>query len=196
MIGLGGGKLVEESSHTITSLLHDWRRGNQKAASQLMEQVYGELHKIALREMRRERGEHTLQATALVNEAYVRLCGGLDQPNWSDRAHLFAVAAQQMRRILVDHARRVQTEKRGGGQVKLELLEGDGGTFGFDERLLAVDEALTRLYALDERAAKVIELRFFGGLSEAEAAEALSISLATVKRDWEFARTWLASQLG
>ena len=186
---------MEEGAQTITGLLHDWRRGNQKAASQLMERVYGELHKIALREMRRERGEHTLQATALVNEAYVRLCGGSDQPNWSDRAHFFAVAAQQMRRILVDHARRVQTEKRGGGQVRLELLEGDGGTVGFDERFLAVDEALTRLYALDQRAAKVIELRFFGGLSETEAAEALAISVATLKRDWDFARTWLASQL-
>ena len=186
---------MEESSHTITGLLHDWRRGNQKAASHLMELVYGELHKIALREMRRERGEHTLQATALVSEAYVRLCGGADQPNWSDRAHFFAVAAQQMRRILVDHARRLQTEKRGGGQVRLGLLEGDGGMVGFDDRLLAVDEALTRLYALDERAAKVIELRFFGGLNEAEAAEALGISLATLKRDWDFARAWLASQL-
>jgi len=129
--------------------------------------------------MRRERGEHTLQATALVNETYVRLCAGFDHPNWSDRAHFFAVAAQQMR-ILVDHARRVQSEKRGGDQIKLELLEGDGGTVGFDERFLAVDEALTRLYALDERAAKVIELRFFGGLSEADTAEALSISLATL----------------
>ena len=101
-----------------------------------------------------------------------------------------------MRRILVDHARRVQSEKRGGDQVKLELLEGNGGAVRFDERFLAVDEALTRSHALDERAAKVIELRFFGGLSEAEAAEALSISLATLKRDWDFPRTWLASQLG
>ena len=187
---------MEESAHTITGLLHDWRRGNPQAANQLMELVYGELHKIASREMRRERGEHTLQATALVNEAYVRLCGSSDQPNWSDRAHFFAVAAQQMRRILVDHARRVQAEKRGGGQIKLEFLEGDGGMVGLDERFLAVDEAVTRLHALDERAAKVIELRFFGGLSEAEAAEALGISVATLKRDWDFARTWLASQLG
>jgi RNA polymerase sigma factor (TIGR02999 family) len=160
-----------------------------------MELVYGELHRMASREMRRERGEHTLQPTALVNEAYLRLCGSAEQPNWNNRAHFFAVAAQQMRRILVDHARRVQTEKRGGGQLRLELLEVDGGTVRFDERFLAVDEAVTRLHALDERAAKVIELRFFGGLSEAEAAEALGISLATVKRDWDFARTWLASQL-
>ena len=186
---------MEDSAHTITGLLHDWRLGDQKAASRLMELVYSELHKIASREMRRERGEHTLQATALVNETYMRLCAGLDQPNWSDRAHFFAVAARQMRRILVDHARRAQTEKRGGDQVRLELLDGDGGTVGFDERFLAVDEALTRLYALDERAAKVIELRFFGGLSEAESAEALGISVATLNRDWDFARTWLASQL-
>jgi RNA polymerase sigma factor (TIGR02999 family) len=115
--------------------------------------------------MRRERGEHTLQATALVNEAYVRLCGGSDQPNWNDRAHFFAVAAQQMRRILVDHARRVQSEKRGGDQVMFELLEGDGGTVGFDERLVAVDQALARLHALDERAARVIgrdPIRLYG----------------------------------
>jgi RNA polymerase sigma factor (TIGR02999 family) len=192
----GTREVVEESAHTITGLLHDWRLGNQRAASQLPELVYGELHKIASREMRRERGEHTLQATALVNEAYMRLCGGSEQPNWNDRAHFFAVAAQQMRRILVDHARRVQSEKRGGDQVTFELLEGDGGTVGFDERFLAVDQALTRLHALDERAARVIELRFFGGLGATEAADALGISVATVKRDWDFARTWLASQLG
>jgi RNA polymerase sigma factor (TIGR02999 family) len=157
--------------------------------------VYGELHRIAAREMRREQGEHTLQTTAVVHEAYLRLCGAAPI-NWQDRSHFFAVAAQQLRRVLVDHARRVRSEKRGGGLIRLELLEGDGGMVGFDERLLALDEALTRLHALDERAAKVIELRFFGGLSETEAAEALSISVATLKRDWDFARTWLASQLG
>jgi RNA polymerase sigma-70 factor (ECF subfamily) len=131
----------------------------------------------------------------VVHEVYLRLCG-TTPINWKDRAHFFAVAAQQLRRVLVDHARRARSEKRGGGLVRVEFWESDGGIVGFDERLLAVDEALTRLKALDERAAQVIELRFFGGLSETEAAEALGISVATLKRDWDFARTWLASQLG
>ncbi|HTS30050.1 MAG TPA: sigma-70 family RNA polymerase sigma factor [Bryobacteraceae bacterium] len=185
---------MAEGSHTITGLLTEWRGGNQGAANQLIELVYAELHRIASREMRRERREHTLQTTALVHETYLRLCGS-GPVDWKDRAHFFAVAAQQLRRVLVDHARRVLSEKRGGGQILFELLESDGGTWELDEQLLAVDESLTRLQALDERAAKVIELRFFGGLSEAEAAEALNISIATLKRDWEFARTWLASQL-
>jgi RNA polymerase sigma-70 factor, ECF subfamily len=178
----------------ITGLLREWRGGNQEAANQLVELVYGELHRIAAREMRRERREHTLQTTALVHETYLRLCGS-GPVEWKDRAHFFAVAARQLRRVLVDHARRVHSEKRGGDQIRLELLESDGGTWGLDEELLAVDESLTRLQVLDERAAKVIELRFFGGLSETEAAEALNVSIATLKRDWEFARTWLASQL-
>ncbi len=156
--------------------------------------VYGELHRIASREMRREHGEHTLQTTAIVHEVYLRLCGSVPV-NWKNRSHFFAVAAQQLRRVLVDHARRVRSEKRGGGLVRLDFLESDGGLAAFDDRLLAVDEALTRLRMLDERAANAIELRFFGGLSETEAAEALSISVSTLKRDWDFARTWLASQL-
>ena len=185
---------MAEGSHTITGLLTEWRGGNQEAANQLIELVYAELHRIASREMRRERREHTLQTTALVHETYLRLCGS-GPVDWKDRAHFFAVAAQQVRRVLVDYARRVFSEKRGGGQVRLELLESDGGTWELDEQLLAVDESLNRLQVLDERAAKAIELRFFGGLSETDAAEALNISIATLKRDWEFARTWLASQL-
>ena len=185
---------MAEDSHTITGLLQEWQGGNQEAAKQIMELVYGELHRIASREMRRERREHTLQTTALVHEMYLRLCRS-DPVNLKDRAHFFAVAAQQLRRVLVDHARRVRSGKRGGGQVRLALWESDGGTCELDERLLALDESLSRLQALDERAAKVIELRFFGGLSETDAAEVLGISIATLKRDWEFARTWLASQL-
>ena len=183
-----------EDSHTITRLLKEWREGNQEAANQLMDLVYRELHRIASREMRRERREHTLQTTALVHEMYLRLCGS-DPVELKDRAHFFAVAARQLRRVLVDHARRGRSGKRGGGQIRLELLESDGGACELDERLLAIDESLTRLQALDARAAKVIELRFFGGLSETDAAEALNISIATLKRDWDFARTWLASQL-
>jgi RNA polymerase sigma factor (TIGR02999 family) len=113
-----------------------------------------------------------------------------------DRAHFFAVAARQVRRVLVDHARRVRSERRGGDLVKVALCDFDGGSCALDERLLAVDESLERLQALDARAAKVVELRYFGGFTEAEAAEALNISIATLKRDWDFARTWLASELG
>jgi RNA polymerase sigma factor (TIGR02999 family) len=185
---------MSEDSHTITHLLLEWRSGNKDAAGCLMELVYRELHRMASREMRRERGDHTLQTTALVHEVYLRLCGG-DPIQWKDRTHFFAVAAQQLRRLLVDYARRVCSEKRGGGNITATLLDSDGAAWHFDERLLAVDETLSRLETLDPRAAKVIELRFFGGLTETEAAEALDISLATLKRDWDFARSWLATQL-
>lgn len=182
-------------SHTITELLDGWRSGDKDAGNRLMELVYGELHSIAAREMRREGREHTLQTTAVVHEAYLRICRS-EPIDWKDRAHFYAVAAQQLRRVLTDHARRVYSEKRGGGLVKLPLFESDASVLCLDERVLAVDEALTRLEALDSRAAKVVELRFFGGLGETEAAEALRISVATLKRDWDFAKTWLTGQLG
>lgn len=185
----------DSDSHEITGLLDQWRSGDPEASSRLMDLVYRELHRIAAREMRREHGEHTLQTTAVVHEAYLRICRS-EPIDWKDRAHFYAVAAQQLRRVLVDHARRVRSEKRGGGAVKLSLWDSDGPAIGMDERVLAVDQALERLESLDPRAAKVVELRFFGGLSEAEAAEALQISVATVKRDWDFAKAWLAGQLG
>jgi RNA polymerase sigma-70 factor (ECF subfamily) len=181
-------------SHTLTVLLSRWRACDKNAANRLMEVVYDELHRIAAREMRREPGEHTLQTTAVVHEAYLRMCRS-DQIDWKDRGHFYAVATQQLRRVLVDHARRVHSEKRGDGVVKLSLWESDGAMTALDLRVLAVDEALTRLEALDPRAAKVVELRFFGGLSESEAADVLQISVATLKRDWDFAKTWLTGQL-
>jgi RNA polymerase sigma factor (TIGR02999 family) len=184
---------MAHDTHEITGLLLKWRAGETEAASRLMELVYKELRGLAARQMRYERGEHTLQATALVHEAYLRLCGS-EPIDWQNRAHFLAVAAQQMRRVLVDHARRVHSEKRGGDQVKLPLLDADGPSVDGREQVLAIDEALTRLETLDPRAAKAIELRFFGGLSEKESAEALGVSVATLKRDWDFARTWLASQ--
>jgi len=185
---------MAEGAHNITGLLQDWRTGKPEAANRLMEVVYGDLRQIAARQMRLERGEHTLQPTALVHETYLRLFGS-EPIDWQNRAHFFAVAAQQLRRVLVDHARRRQSEKRGGGQIKFSLDEKDGPVVSLDERLLEIDQALVRLEALDQRAAKAVELRYFGGLSEKEAAEALGVSLSTLKRDWEFARTWLASQL-
>jgi len=187
-------KPMAEDSHTITRLLLDWRSGNKDAAARLMELVYRELHEMASRQMRRERGEHTLQTTALVHEAYIRLCGA-QQIRWHDRAHFFAVAAQQLRRVLVDYARRFRSQKRGGGKVCATLFDSDNAVWQLDERLLAVDGALQKLETLDRRAAKLIELRFFGGLTETEAAEALEISITTLKRDWDFARSWLAAQL-
>ena len=159
-----------------------------------MDLVYGELHRIAAREMRREHGEQTLQTTAVVREACLRICRS-ELIDWKDRAHFYAVGAQQLRRVLVEHARRVHSEKRGGDVVKLSLWDLDGPSIGIDERVLVVDQALGRLESLDPRAAKVVELRYFGGLSEAEAAEALQISAATLRRDWEFGKAWLADQL-
>jgi RNA polymerase sigma factor (TIGR02999 family) len=129
-----------------------------------------------------------------MHEAYLRICKS-EPIDWKDRAHFYAVAAQQLRRVLVDHARRQRSEKRGGGMLPLSLWESDGAAVVMDERVLAVNEALTRLESLDPRAAKAVELRFFGGLSEAETAEALDISVATLKRDWDFAKAWLAGQL-
>jgi RNA polymerase sigma factor (TIGR02999 family) len=177
----------------ITALLHKWRSGDPEAGSQLMDLVYAELHRIAAAEMRRQRGPHTLQTTALLHEAYLRMCRS-EPIDWQDRRHFYAVAALQLRRVLVDHARRTHSERRGGGYEKAPLLDSDTGVVGLDERLLALDEALTRLEAFDARAAKIVELRFFGGLTETEAAEALEISVATLKRDWDFAKTWLTGQ--
>jgi RNA polymerase sigma factor (TIGR02999 family) len=186
---------MADETHSITVLLLQWRGGDKNAGDRIMELVYAELHRMASREMRRERREHTLQTTALVHEAYLRLCGA-EPVQCMDRAHFFAVAAQQLRRVLVDHARRLRSERRGGGVAKVAFCDFDAGACGVDERLLAVDESLERLQALDPRAAKVVELRYFGGLTEVEAAEALQISIATLKRDWDFARSWLASELG
>ena len=186
---------MSQETHSITVLLEQWRDGDKKAGDRIMELVYAEVHRMASKEMRRERGALTLQTTALVHETYVRLCGS-EPLECINRAHFFAVAARQVRRVLVDHARQVRSERRGGDLVKVALCDFDGGSCALDERLLAVDESLERLQALDARAAKVVELRYFGGLTEAEAAEALNISIATLKRDWDFARTWLASELG
>ena len=184
----------DRETHEVTGLLDRWRLGDRDAANQLMELVYADLHRIAAREMRREHGEHTLQTTAVLHEAYLRIFSSTPV-NWKDRSHFYAVAAQQLRRVLLDHARRVHSEKRGGGIVKLSFLECDDVGIGVDDRLVTLDEALTRLQDLDPRAAKVVELRFFGGLTEGDAAEVLDISVATLKRDWDFAKTWLAAQL-
>ncbi len=181
-------------SQQITHLLLAWGQGDQAALDALMPLVYGELRKVAARHLRGQRAGHTLQTTALVNEAYLRLIDA-SQVKWQDRAHFFAVAAHFMRRILVDFARSRNYQKRGGGAQQVSLAEALAIEPERGADLLALDEALTRLQALNERQAQVVELRYFGGLSEEESAEALKVSVRTVRRDWNFARVWLHREL-
>ncbi|MEK6280270.1 MAG: sigma-70 family RNA polymerase sigma factor [Acidobacteriota bacterium] len=182
------------SPHEVTQLLLDWSSGNQAALDRLMPLVDRELHRVAHHYMRRENPGHTLQTTALVNEAYLKL---IDQKHvhWKNRAHFFALAAQLMRRILVDHARRRRYAKRGGGAHKISL---DDAMIVSPKRgadLIALDEALDKLTAIDPRKGKVVELRFFGGLNVEETAEALQISSVTVMREWSMAKAWLYNSL-
>ena len=179
----------------FTLLLAEYHSGNQEASQQLIALIYQELRQLAQYYLQQERADHTLQATALVHEAYLRLFAGEGDFAWRDRAHFFAIAARQMRRVLVDYARQGQAGKRYGGPIKLSLEEITGGSVEQDEDLVALDEALHQLEVIAPRASQVIELRFFAGLLEKEAAEVLGISLATLKRDWDFAKAWLFSQL-
>ncbi len=178
----------------ITNLLFRLRSGDREAESRLLSAVYDELHRIASRYMRQERSQHTLQTTALVNEAYLRL---VDQRrvDWKNRAHFFGVAAQLMRRILVDHARHRSRGKRGGGLEPLILDEALAFSPERATEVVELDEALSRLTENDPRAGRVVELRFFGGLTIEETAEVLRVSPRTVKREWRFARAWLRTQL-
>jgi RNA polymerase sigma factor (TIGR02999 family) len=178
----------------ITALLADWRQGKEAARDQLVTLIYPELRRIAAHYLKQERPDHTLRTTALVHEVYVRLFGH-EQVDWQSRAHFFAAVARDMRNILVDYARARNARKRSGDNLLISLSEVEPAASGLDEDLVALDEALSRLEALDPRASRVVELRYFGGLSERETAEALDISIATVKRDWNFAKTWLFDQL-
>ena len=179
----------------ITGLLHRFQQGDTQAKELLVSKVYSELKIIAARYMRREKEDHTLQTTALVNEAYMKLVNVKDA-QWNDRSHFFAVAAQMMRRILVDHARENIAEKRGGGHGVLQLDEALVFAPARSQDMVRLDDALTRLEDSDPRAAKVVELRFFGGLSIEETAEAMDVSPRTVKREWTFAKAWLRNELG
>ena len=174
----------------VTQLLISWNNGDQEALDQLIPLVETELRRLARRFMRRERDDHTLQTSALINEAYVRLVGQQDV-QWKDRAHFFAVAAQVMRHILIDHARRYQYAKRGGGAQKVALDEISDLSEQRAAELVALDDALIDLAELDPRKSQIVELRFFGGLSIEETAEVLSTSPATVMREWRAARAWL-----
>ncbi len=178
----------------ITRLLRAWSGGDRAALDQLTPVVYKELYRIARGHMRRENQGNTLQTTALVNEAYLRL---VDVPNvgWKDRAHFFAVSAQMMRRILVDAARARASGKRGGGARRVDLDQVPDISSGRHRELVAVDEALNVLAEMDPRKARVVELRFFGGLSVEETAEVLGISAQSVMRDWRLAKAWLMREL-
>ena len=178
----------------VTQLLLQWGGGDRECLSQLLPIVEGELHRIARRHMRREKPGHTLQTTALVNEAYLKL---VDQPqvDWRNRAHFFGIAARIMRQILVDHARGAHREKRGGGAYVVPLNEAFVFSPEKSAALVALDEALNRLAAKDERKARVIELRHFGGLSVEETAAVLDVHPNTVIRDWTLAKAWLKREL-
>lgn len=179
----------------LTHLLEDWSRGDQAAFNQLFPLVYDELRKMARHHMGHERPGHTLQTTALVHEAYLRLVHS-DPEGIDTRAHFFAVAAQVMRRVLIDYARGVQRVKRGQGAQKVSLE--DAALLADDrlEGLVAVDEALTRLATLDPRKSRVFEMRFFGGMSMEQAAGVLKVSPITIMRDWRMAKAWLAREIG
>jgi RNA polymerase sigma factor (TIGR02999 family) len=182
------------STHEVTQLLKAWSAGDEQALEKLTPLVYSQLHEIAHRHMAGERSGHTLQTTALVNEVYLRLvdCG---QVKWQDRTHFFAVSARLMRRILIDFARSRGYQKRGGAVHHISLEESPSVCSEPDPNLLALDDALKGLAAIDERKSQVVELKFFGGLSIEETAEVLQVSGETVVRDWRLAKIWLLREL-
>lgn len=178
----------------VTQLLKDYKDGKKDALDELFPLVYDELRKLAASRMRNERGDHTLQPTALVHEAYMRL---IEQhsTDWQNRAHFFGLAAEMMRRILVNHAVSHNAEKRFGNQTKLALDEIVDFTKGSDINLVALDDALNRLAEFDPKQAKIVELKFFGGLTNEEIAEVVGVSDSTIKREWRIAKAWLHEQL-
>jgi len=182
------------ASNQVTELLVRWRGGDKAALDALMPLVYSELRRIANRYLQGERADHTLQSTALVHEAYVRMTNQ-QLPQWQNRAHFFAVAAQLMRQILVDHARTHRAFKRGGDAYKLALEDAEEQHQPVDLDIVALDDALKTLAAMDSQQSRVVELKFFGGLSNEDTAEVLGVSTSTVKRDWTTARAWLFREL-
>jgi RNA polymerase sigma factor (TIGR02999 family) len=174
----------------VTQLLKAWGQGDDGALGRLIPLVQNELHRLARRYMSREQPDHTLQTTALVNEVYLRLVD-MPQMSWQDRAHFFAISARMMRRILTDFARSRNYQKRGGTALHVSFDEALAVSQEQDAKIVAIDDALSQLAALDSRKSQVVELRFFGGLSELEIAEVLKVSPETVRRDWRFAKSWL-----
>ena len=186
--------MSDELQHEVTQILHEWSDGDADAPARLMPLVYNELRRQARSYLAKERGSHTLQPTALVHEAYLRL---VDQTriSWQNRAHFFGIAANMMRRILVDHARAHASEKRGGAAIRLSIEDVQIPLEQRASDLIALDEALEKLVKFDERKAKIVEMRFFGGLNDEEIAEVLGVSSRTVLRDWKTARLWLFREL-
>ena len=186
--------MAPTSTHEVTQLLKAWTTGDEQALEKLTPLVYEQLHRAAQHYMAGQRSGHILQATALVNEVYLQLidCG---QMNWQDRAHFFAMSAHLMRRILIDFARSRGSLKRGGGALQISLDEAPSVGSEPDPNLVALDDALKALAAVDERESKVVELRFFGGLSIKETAEVLKVSVETVQRDWRLAKMWLLREM-
>jgi RNA polymerase sigma factor (TIGR02999 family) len=182
--------LPQKSSSPVTELLARWRSGDQKAFDALMPLVYTELRQLAQHYLRQERSDHTLQSTALVHEAYLRMAGK-SPPEWQDRAHFFGIAAHLMRQILVEHARGRGAAKRGGGATRMTLDESMSITQQKEVDVIVLDKALQDLTALDAQQGRIVELRFFGGLTIEDTSEVLGISPATVKREWVTARAWL-----
>src|SRR5436190_15945421 len=182
------------SPHRVTQLLAQWSHGDDSALAELTPLVYEELRRLAHHFMEGQRPEHTLQTTALVNEAYLRLADQTN-PRWQNRAHFFAVAARAMRQILVNYARSNRAQKRGGGALKMDLDEAALVSPEESKEIIDLHEALERLATLDSRKAQVVELKYFGGLNYDEMAEVLKISPVTVRRDWRFAKAWLYTQL-
>lgn len=188
---------MAESPQNVTQMLKAWSGGDREALDKLIPVVYDQLRRQAASYLRRERVDHTLQASALINEAYLRLIEQHSM-NWQNRDQFFAVAAQMMRRILVDHAKGKHREKRGGSMIKVTLgkaMEVEAGS-GRGMDLIALDEALKRLGAIDEQQSRIVELRYFSGLSIEQTAKVLNISPATVKRDWRMAKAWLRREIG
>ena len=185
---------VQISQQRVTELLTQWSRGDDAALAALTPMVYEELRRLAHHHMGGQRPDHTLQTTALVNEAYLRLADQ-SNPDWQSRAHFFAVAARAMRQILVSYARSQRSQKRGGGALSVELDEAALVSPEVSKQIIDLHEALERLATLDARKAQVVELKYFGGLDYDEVAEVLKISRITVRRDWEFAKLWLYTEL-
>ncbi len=184
------------TSSDVSQILDQIESGDRQAASQLLPLVYEELRRLATHKMAQEKSGHTLQPTALVHEAFMRLVGGENNHNWDGRGHFFAAAAESMRRILIESARRRNTEKRGGNHVRRELSDDDAVLDSQDDAtLLSLDEALTKLEGEDPKLAKLVELRYFTGLTIDESAEVLGVSPRTVKRNWTYARAWLRREM-